>query len=67
MMLLGKINEWSLFECSDKPGEKLRVAYDGFNWYHVCDSITQGWDPDPMIPQCVIDIHLSLCRYTERA
>ena len=52
---------WMLFECSETAGEKLRVAYNTQRgtWHHVCDSADFGWDPDPLIPQNVIDISLA--------
>ena len=59
MQKLATVGEWVLFECSDSE-EMLRVAYDGYSWYHVCDSATAGWDPDPMVPQSIINIHFSL-------
>ena len=54
-----------IFECSQTAGEMLRVAYDTEcgTWHHLCDSANYGWDPDPMIPQFVIEVHF---RKTEK-
>ena len=62
MKHLGSIDEWMLFECTQTAGEMLRVAYDREEGtrHHVCDSADYGWDPDPMIPQPVIDMHIDL-------
>jgi hypothetical protein len=60
MKHLGSTMNWMLFECSEFPDDMLRVAYNTQmgTWHHVCDSASGGWDPDPFIPQNVIDIHL---------
>ena len=68
-MYIGSFAYWILFDCSDTAGEMLRVAYniEASTWHHVCDSLEFAYDPDPMIPQQVIDIHLrSLTKKTDR-
>ena len=59
MKHLGSWENWMLFDLSETTGEMLRVAYnrEDTSWYHVCDSETGAWDPDPQIPQPVIDMH----------
>ena len=61
MKHLGSFSYWMLFDCSETPEEMLRVAYniEASTWHHVCDVLECAYDPDPMIPQQVIDIHLS--------
>lgn len=61
MRHIATVNEWTLFDVTQTTGEMLRVAYnlETSGWHHVCDSLNFRWDPDPMIPQNVIDIHLN--------
>tara|TARA_B100001093_G_scaffold152768_1_gene145499 strand:- start:40209 stop:40397 length:189 start_codon:yes stop_codon:yes gene_type:complete len=59
-MIIATIKNWQLYELKSEPRKRLRVAYNTDQWtFHlVCDAEETIWDPDPMIPQDVIEAHL---------